>query len=107
MFGERMRRPTDGSVAAAREAAIRDGAGLSIETFASVRAIARARGATRPSGRRAERATATATVSVAFAAGRCVRDDHHARDHEHRAPARSVRVATTRPTRAARAVLTS
>ncbi|NVB80351.1 MAG: tRNA pseudouridine(13) synthase TruD [Kofleriaceae bacterium] len=40
MFGERMRRPTDGSPAAAREAAILDAAGLSIESFQAVRSIA-------------------------------------------------------------------
>lgn len=40
MFGERMRRPTDGSPAATREAAVLDGAGLSIESFQAVRQIA-------------------------------------------------------------------
>ena len=40
MFGERMRQPTAGSPAAAREAAILDGAGLSVESFGTVRSIA-------------------------------------------------------------------
>ncbi len=40
MFGERMRRPAEDSAAAAREAAILDAAGLSIESFATVRSIA-------------------------------------------------------------------
>lgn len=40
MFGERMRRPTDGSPAAAREATILEAVGLTVESFASVRAIA-------------------------------------------------------------------
>jgi tRNA pseudouridine13 synthase len=40
MFGDRMRAPTAGSEAAAREAQILDAAGLTSDSFASVRAIA-------------------------------------------------------------------
>jgi tRNA pseudouridine13 synthase len=40
MFGDRMRRPPEGTPAAAREAAILDAAGLAADAFAAVRAIA-------------------------------------------------------------------
>jgi tRNA pseudouridine13 synthase len=40
MFGDRMRRATEGSPAAARETAILDAAGLTVDSFAAVRAIA-------------------------------------------------------------------
>ena len=40
MFGDRMRRPAEGTPAAAREAAILDAAGLSRDAFAAVRSLA-------------------------------------------------------------------
>ena len=56
MFGDRMRRPVDGTPAAAREDAILDAAGLARDAFASVRAIAE--------GTRRDAAIVVAEVSV-------------------------------------------
>lgn len=59
MFGDRMRRPADGTVAAAREDAILEGAGLGRDAFAGVRALAE--------GTRRDAAVALGGVAVAAA----------------------------------------
>ncbi len=68
MFGARMRRPPGGTPAAAREAAILDAAGLSLDAFASVRALAEGtrRDAAVPLDGAAVAAADDGTLEVAF-----------------------------------------
>jgi tRNA pseudouridine13 synthase len=68
MFGDRMRRPADGTPAAAREAAILDAAGLSRDAFARVRALAEGtrRDAAVPLTGAAVAAADDGTLEVAF-----------------------------------------
>jgi len=68
MFGDRMRRPADGTPAAAREAAILDAAGLAPGAFSQVRALAEGtrRDAAIPLADAAAAAAGDETVEVAF-----------------------------------------
>lgn len=68
MFGDRMRRPADGTPAAAREAAILDAAGLAPGAFARVRALAEGtrRDAAIPLAGAAVAAVDDETLEVAF-----------------------------------------
>jgi len=68
MFGERMRRPAEGTPAAAREAAILDAAGLPRDAFARVRALAEGtrRDAAVPLAAAAVAAADDGTLEVAF-----------------------------------------
>lgn len=68
MFGDRMRRPAEGTPAAAREAAILDAAGLSRDAFARVRALAEGtrRDAAVPLTGAAVAAADDGTLEVAF-----------------------------------------
>jgi len=69
MFGDRMRRPAEGTPAAAREAAILDAAGLPPDGFARVRALAEGtrRDAAVPLAELAATAADDGTLEVAFA----------------------------------------
>jgi tRNA pseudouridine13 synthase len=68
MFGDRMRRPGDGTPAAEREAAILDSAGLAPDAFAAVRALAEGtrRDAAVPLADAAAAAADDGTIEVAF-----------------------------------------